>query len=199
MRLAGGWRERSAAARGYRLLPVAALVAVSVLALRVLPDVVALPEQLAQVPVDASVSLFGAVPVVVSLLLTLPEPAGRVTATSSRGWVTLRVARVVALLAYSLVVVALLAPTPGHAMATTVGLLGEGLAAARVLGDGLAWTLPVAHVVVAAFVGTSQGGVAAPWAWILHQEISNEDVLIAVLTFVVGLVVWSRHEGEDEA
>jgi hypothetical protein len=196
--MSGAWQQRAAVVKGYRVLPVLLLCSLFVALLQVLPAAVRLPERLSQVPVRASVDMFAGLPVAIAIGLSVPEPAGTIASTTSRGWARLRVARLTALTAYAAGLTLLLAPAPGHAAIVVVALVGEVLLGARLLGPGLSWILPLVHVVGAAFVGTSIDGRVSTWAWPAHTGASVGDTLIAGTTFLIGLSAWSTHADRDD-
>jgi len=83
---------------------------------------------------------------------------------------------------------------PGAALVAagaTLVLTAEGLLAARILGTGLAWSLPFAHLATAVIFGTTSQGEAQPWAWFIDPLTSSIELITAVLIATVGLAPWA--------
>ncbi len=186
-------RVALAMARGHRTGPAAAILAAAG-ALHLLgPATIPLPAVFSLVDVRTTLAVLASLGFAIAATQLTSEPAAAQAATSPRGWIRLRLIRLTAGTALITVVAAVTAPPDAAlvAAAATLVLTAEGLLAARMLGTGLAWSLPFAHLAAALIFGTTSQGAAQPWAWFIDPLASSIELIAALLIATMGLAAWA--------
>jgi hypothetical protein len=180
-------------AKGWRLRPMIAGFLFVYVVLALSPDHVGLPQVLTREAVRAPTSILGGLVGAILLLTTLDEPVSELPAVSARNVILARVLRMLASSTIAVAVVLLPAPAPERlAVATSVSaLIGEGLILAAWSGSSVAWTLPTAHLLAAVTFGATAAGIVSPWAWVIARDVGPAGLLVSVVLFVMGLVLWA--------
>lgn len=194
-----------AVAKGHHLDAAVALAAAAAAVQLVGPRVVPLPALFSSVAVYSSLVVFCALGFAAAAVQPTHEPAALIAATSTRGWVPVRLLRglasaliacgLAAATAPSLAGVTVLgaddADNAAIALGATLALTAEGLLAARLVGPGLAWSFPAAHVLAALVFGRSPDGVAYPWAWFVDSDATGLELAGGAVGLAIALAYWA--------
>lgn len=182
-------------ARGHGLTIAACIYAVTLFSVTMFRSAIPLPQALSAVEVHGRFSLFAAFAMASGTLVATREPVTEVAKTSPRNWRKLRALRLGLLTITASFSLALAAPSDGvYAAGVTMTLIGEGLFAARFIGEELAWLLPLAHLTAAAVVGTNAMGEPSAWAWIIEPDWATRIAVIGASTAIIGTLAWSRSQ-----
>lgn len=179
--------------RGHRLGPAAALALLTAAIQGIGPRTIPVPALFSVVEVHTTIAVVCALGFALAITQPTFEPAPSIAATSARGWRLPRLVRLLATIVVAAVLVVLSAP-PGAslvALGATLVLAAEGLLSARVLGSGLAWALPLAHLLAAMVFGSNGLGEVQPWAWFIDRETSPGEFVTAVGLTVAALLFWA--------
>jgi hypothetical protein len=140
------------------------------------------------------------------IAITTASPFGEPERATGRWLPFLRLAAALALTAVAAGALAAAGDTAQLAGGTldvlrnVAGLTGIGLLCAAVLGGGLAWTGPVAYLVVGAYelyADWHGGGLTTPWLWPARPPHDLDAALCAGLVFAAGLTVITLRGARD--
>lgn len=143
-----------------------------------------------------------------AIAVSQASPFGEPERVAGRWLPVLRLASaltVTALAAGLLALAGVGAPLAGGALdvlRNVAGLTGLGLLAAAVLGGGLAWTGPVAYLLVGAYALYTQWhppALRTPWLWPARPPHDLGGALCAGLVFLAGLAVSTVRGARDPA
>ncbi|MCW2567348.1 MAG: hypothetical protein JWN54_1445 [Mycobacterium sp.] len=194
-----------AVARGHHVDTVVAIAAAAAALQLWGPRAIPLPALFSTVAVYASLVVFCALGFAVAAVQPTHEPAPLIAATSTRGWERVRLVRglVSALLVCGLA--AATAPTlagvtvlgagdannAAIALDATLALTAEAMVAARLLGPGLAWSVPSAHVLAALVFGRNADGAAYPWAWFADAHSTAPELVAGAAGLLLAIAYWA--------
>lgn len=178
----------------WKLLPALGVIAVAVAVLIIMGPVFSTP----QVGTTAT-QVLGPTAILSGLLIafavvgTLKEPVTVLPRTGRRRVRTWRLARVLALLILSLLLLTVAAPEHAPAaVSCACALSGEALLMARVLWEEIAWALPLLHAGLVLTFGTDTFGTPHPWAWILQPDPALTALALSIGLLALGIGAWSR-------
>lgn len=185
--------------RGYRVPQAIGLALVAALGQLFGPRRFPLPGIFPIVEVRTTVALLCALLFALALTQLASEPAPSVAATSPRGWTMMRFLRM--LIAVICVVgISLATAPPGSAavaLSAVLLLSAEALIAAAIAGPGLAWSLPLAHLLAAMIFGVNAAGVPYQWAYFVDLYATRVEILTSTTVLAVALPLWARRSYEN--
>jgi len=178
-------------ARGWSLLPaVLALAGAGVAA--VLDPSVPLPAYFAPRGYAVPLLQLLTLPVAVTAVLCLEEPAHELWRTSDRPMRVIAAARALVPLALTTLAALPLGLTRAVTIAVVLAALAaEALLLRRFAGPGLAWMLPALHVAGASVFGVTDEGVQL-WAWPVAVEPSPPQLVLVAVTITACLAAAHR-------
>lgn len=178
----------------WKLLPALGVITVAVAVLIIMGPVFSTP----QVGTTAT-QVLGPTAILSGLLIafavvgTLKEPVTILPRTGSRQVRAWRLARVLALLTLSVLMLTVAAPEHAPAaVSCACALSGEALLMARVLWEEIAWALPLLHAGLVLTFGTDTFGTPHPWAWILQPNPIPTALALSTGLLALGIGTWSR-------
>jgi len=129
------------------------------------------------------------------------SPFGESEATASRSLGPLRIGHLTGLLVVAVVALAL-AVVPWNVsdgawtlVRNLAGFTGLALLAARVLGSGLSWAVPLGYAVLSLLA--PQSGQIPAWAWSVRGATDRGAAVIATALLLAGLVLVARSGARD--
>lgn len=177
--------------RGWRVPPV--LLGWSVVAVATLlgPALVPLPNLTGTASVSTPLATLGGA---VCGLLTLSlahEPCPDVFSTApSSAFVVHGVRILLGALTGPLIITAVGPSSGSVAMNVGMTIVGEGMLAAGLLGQRLAWLLPLFHLLAASTFGAVRGQGLHTWAWILSSRPGSGHLVVSATILAVGIIIW---------
>jgi hypothetical protein len=154
--------------------------------------VVELPSLRAVAPVQVSVDLVLPALAAVMVCIATREPLPGVSITSPRGRWFARLCRISAVTGLAVLPALLLVESPAVTIPRFLFLTAICLVGVRLLGGGAAWVAPAAYFVTATLVGNNRDGTFEPWAWVLATTQSTTSTVVAIGSYSVAALWWSR-------
>jgi hypothetical protein len=143
-----------------------------------------------------------------AIAVSTASPFGEPERVAGRWLPVLRLAAALALTALAAGLLAVagvgahLAGGPLDVLRNVAGLTGLGLLGAAVLGGGLAWTGPVAYLLMGAYALYTQWhppALSTPWLWPARPPHDLGGALCAGLVFLAGLAITAMRGARDPA